>query len=71
MIAWFSSGKYGAGGCCLVVHRHWCEENEMVFVPPFPATSDQRAQVDGNGDGNGKCEVKNIELSSPISGGEK
>ena len=34
------------------VYRHWCEENEMVFVPhevPFPATSDQRSRVAGNG----------------------
>ena len=31
---------------------HWCEENEMVFVShevPFPATSDRRSRVAGNG----------------------
>ena len=53
------------------VYRHWCEENEMVFVShevPFPATSDRRSRVAGNGT---ECEVKTIELSSPTSGGEQ
>ena len=48
-----------------------CEENEMVFVShevPFPATSDRRSGVAGNGT---ECEVKTIELSSPTSGGEQ
>ena len=43
----------------------------MVFVShevPFPATSDRRSRVAGNGT---ECEVKTIELSSPTSGGEK
>ena len=47
------------------------EENEMVFVShevPFPATSDRRSRVAGNGT---ECEVKTIELSSPTSGGEQ
>ena len=50
---------------------HWCEENEMVFVShevSFPATSDRRSRVAGNGT---ECEVKTIELSSPTSGGEQ
>ena len=53
------------------VYRHWCEENEMVFVShevSFPATSDRRSRVAGNGT---KCEVKTIELSSSTSGGEQ
>ena len=53
------------------VYRHWCEENEMVFVShevPFPATSDRRSRVAGNGT---ECEVKTIELFSPTSGGEQ
>ena len=43
----------------------------MVFVlheVPFPATSDRRSQVAGNGN---EWEVKTIELSSPTSGGEQ
>ena len=51
--------------------RHWCEENEMVFVShkvPFPATSDRRSRVAGNGT---EWEVKTTELSSPTSGGEQ
>ena len=35
---------------------------------PFPATSDRRSRVAGNGT---ECEVKTIELSSPTSGGEQ
>ena len=53
------------------VDSHWCEENEMVFVShevPFPATSDRRTQVAGNGT---EWEVKTIELSSSTSGGEQ
>ena len=53
------------------VYRYWCEENEMVFVShevPFPATSDRRSRVAGNGT---ECEVKSIELSSPTSGDEQ
>ena len=53
------------------VYRHWCEENEMVFVShevPFPATSDRRSRVAGNGT---EWEVKTIELSSSTSGGEQ
>ena len=53
------------------VYRHWCEENEMVFVShevPFPAMSDRRSRVAGNGT---EWEVKTIELSSPTSGGEQ
>ena len=49
---------------------HWCEENEMVFVShegTFPATSDHKSRVAGNGT---ECKVKTIELSSPTSGGE-
>ena len=56
---------------CLFVYCHWCEENEMVFVShevPFPATSDRRSRVAGNGT---EWEVKTIELSSPTSGGEQ
>ena len=51
--------------------QYWCEENEIVFVShevPFPATSDRRSRVAGNGT---ECEVKTIELSSPTSGGEQ
>ena len=43
----------------------------MVFVShevPFPATSDRRSRVAGNGT---ECEVKTIDLSSPTSGGEQ
>ena len=43
----------------------------MVFVShevPFPATSDGRSRVAGNGT---ECEVKTIELSSQTSGGEQ
>ena len=53
------------------VYRHWCEENEMVFVShevPFPAMSDRRSRVAGNGT---KWEVKTIELSSSTSRGEQ
>ena len=53
------------------VYHHWCEENEMGFVShevPFPAKSDRRSRVAGNGT---ECEVKTIELSSPTSGGEQ
>jgi len=34
------------------VYCQWCEENEMIFVShevPFPATSDRRSRVAGNG----------------------
>ena len=53
------------------VYLHWCEENEMVFVShevSFPATSDWRSWVAGNGT---EWEVKTIELSSTTSGGEQ
>ena len=43
----------------------------MVLVfheAPFPAMSDRRSRVAGNGI---ECEVKTIELSSPTSGGEQ
>ena len=53
------------------VYRNWCEENEIVFVShevPFPATSDRRSRVAGNGTEWG---VKTIELSSSTSGGEQ
>ena len=56
---------------CFIVYRHWCEENEMVFVShevPFSATSDRRSREAKNGT---KCEVKTVELSSPTSGGEQ
>ena len=55
----------------MLVYRHWCEENEIVFVShdmPFPATSDRGSQVAGNGT---ECEVKTIELCSPSSGCEQ
>ena len=46
-------------------------ENKMVFDSQevsFPATSDGRSRVAGNGT---ECKVKTIELSSPTSGGEQ
>ena len=53
------------------VYRHWCEENEMVFVShevSFPATSDRSSRVAENGT---ECKVKTIELSLPTSAGEQ
>ena len=63
--------RFGGVNSWVFVYRHWCEENEMVFVShevPFPATSDRRSRVAGNGT---EWEVKTIELSSSTSGGEQ
>ena len=53
------------------VYCHWCEKNEMVFVShevSFPAKSDQRSWVAGNGT---EWVVTTIKLSSPTNGGEQ
>ena len=71
LYTWSTVEDWGGRQKWVFVYRHWCEENEMVFVShkvPFPATSDRRSRVAGNGT---EWEVKTIELSSPTSGGEQ